>query len=327
MQGISSPILITMSRVGIVLGGGGITGASYQIAALMAINLATGWEPNDAAVIVGTSGGATVAAITRAERLDLSSIALDSEQPDDVADRIANHLYRRGSLSGVGRWIKKGLLPGLRRPGLNLALGAPSRHDPRGIGDWMDHLLGQAIEGWPDKATVVVAFDIDKRSRVPFGTVAAPEVSLRDAISASAAVPLVFHPHEIDGRFYVDGGVSSGTNADLVLGSPAPLDLILIIAPMAADEEARFRRFRPDAVLDRVGRTALDEEVEQIKETWPDTDVVVFKPRTSVLKAMRPNPMDASRAVPTFIATMDSMSAKLASPETWSVINRHLSQN
>lgn len=313
-----------MSKIGIVLGGGGITGASYQIAALMALNLATGWEPNNAEVIIGTSGGATVAAITRAERLDLSSIALDSEEPDDVANRIATHLYRRGSLRGIGRWIRKGLLPGLRNPGINLALGAPSRHDPRGIGDWMDHLLGPAVEGWPLRATVVVAFDIERRERVPFGTIAAPEVSLRDAISASAAVPVVFHPHEIGGRLYVDGGVSSGTNADLVLGNPTPLDLVIVIAPMAADEEARFRRLRPDALLDRAGRTALEDEVDQIKAAWPDTDVVIFKPRTSVLRAMRPNPMDASRAVPTFIATMHSMSTKLASPETWSVINHHL---
>jgi NTE family protein len=313
-----------MSKVGIVLGGGGITGASYQMAALMALNLATGWEPNSAEVIIGTSGGATVAAITRADRLDLSSVVLEREDPNDVAARISSHLYKKGSLKGLGRWIRKGLLPGLRRPGLNLALGAPSRHDPAGVGDWMDHLLGPAVEGWPSEATVVVAYDIDDHRRVPFGTLAAPEVSLREAISASAAVPIMFHPHKIDGHSYVDGGVSSGTNADLILGNDEPLDLIIIIAPMAADDEARFHGFRPDALLDRAGRTALDDEVAQIQEEWPEADVVILKPRKSVLKAMRPNPMDPGAAVPTFIATMHSMSTRLASAQTWKVLEKHL---
>jgi NTE family protein len=313
-----------MSKVGIVLGGGGVAGASYQMAALMALNLATGWEPNSAEVIIGTSGGATVAAITRADRLDLSSLVFDEEDPSDVANRISKHLYKKGSLKVLARWIRKGLLPGLRRPGLNLALGAPSRHDPAGVGDWMDHLLGHAVEGWPEKATVVVAYDIDDHRRVPFGTVAAPEVSLREALSASSAVPIMFHPHELEGHFYVDGGVSSGTNADLILGNDEPLDLIIIIAPMAADEGARFHGFRPDALLHRAGRIALHDEVAQIQKEWPEADVVILKPRKSVLKAMRPNPMDPAAAVPTFVATMHSMSTRLASAQTWTVLKKHL---
>ena len=54
-----------MSRVGIVLGGGGVSGAAYELGCLMALRLATDWDPNEAEVIVGTSAGSTVAAITR----------------------------------------------------------------------------------------------------------------------------------------------------------------------------------------------------------------------------------------------------------------------
>ncbi|MDX1448744.1 MAG: mycothiol synthase [Acidimicrobiia bacterium] len=59
-----------MSSVGIVLGGGGVTGASYEMAALMALELATGWDPARADVIAAlieqgvelaaTSGGEAV---------------------------------------------------------------------------------------------------------------------------------------------------------------------------------------------------------------------------------------------------------------------------
>ena len=53
----------SMTSVGLVLGGGGVTGAAYEMAALMAIELATGWSPNDADVVIGTSAGSFVASL------------------------------------------------------------------------------------------------------------------------------------------------------------------------------------------------------------------------------------------------------------------------
>lgn len=74
-----------MSKVGLVLGGGGITGAAYEMAALMAIELATGWDPNDAEVIVGTSSCSFVASLVRNEALTLDSMVRPSDNRDDVS--------------------------------------------------------------------------------------------------------------------------------------------------------------------------------------------------------------------------------------------------
>jgi NTE family protein len=49
-----------VSKVGLVLGGGGITGAAYEMATLMSLQLATGWNPDDAEVVVGTSSGSLI---------------------------------------------------------------------------------------------------------------------------------------------------------------------------------------------------------------------------------------------------------------------------
>jgi len=312
-----------VSRVGLVLGGGGVTGASYHFATLLAIQMATGWDPATADVIVATSAGAFAAAVVRGGALGLDTIVRPGEDRAAVADRIGNRVYRKSTFGGVGRWIRRGVVPSIRHPGLTALLGAPGRFDAGGIADWVSEQVPHIADSWPDRPTVVVAYDIDAHRRVPFGTESAPDVSLADAVAASSAVPVVFSPYVIKGTSYVDGGVVSGTNADLVLGDRAPLDLLLVIAPMAAEEERRGARF-PEALFDRVGRSRLQEELDQVADVWPQTATLVIRPSPQVLEVMRPNPMSAERAVPTFIRALASMRAKLAKPQVWSVLEEYL---
>ena len=133
----------------------------------------------------------------------------------------------------------------------------------------------------------------------------------------------MFRPYEIGNELFVDGGVTSGTHADLVLGHTQPLDLVLIVAPMAAQVH-RARALFHEKMFDRVGLRALDREIDMIKSAWPDSDVVTLYPSPSVQNAMRPNPMDASRAVATFMRTLISMKRTLARPEIWSRLEHHL---
>src|SRR5436305_13684588 len=50
-------------KIGLVLGGGGVTGAAWLIGALDAIESETGWRGSDADRIIGTSAGAVVGAL------------------------------------------------------------------------------------------------------------------------------------------------------------------------------------------------------------------------------------------------------------------------
>ncbi len=115
----------------------------------------------------------------------------------------------------------------------------------------------------------------------------------------------------------------SGTHADLVLGHPHPLDLVIIIAPMAAEED-RDGAWVHERVFDRVGRTALKTEIDMIRETWPNTEILTLTPSPNVLMAMRPNYMDPNQAVPTFIRALLAMRRKLAAPAVWDILDRHL---
>lgn len=312
-----------MSSVGLVLGGGGITGASYHFGTLFALQMATGWDPDSADVVVGTSAGSFIAAMVRGGALNLDTMVGNSRKDEDVVDWLSSNVYRRIRPRGLLRWVRTGIVPSITRPGLSVALGSPGLYTTDAMVGWVEDSLGELGDAWPDRPTVIVAHDLKSRTRVPFGTEAAPVVPLKVAVAASSAVPLIFEPVTIDGRDYIDGGVSSGTSIDLLLANPDPLDLVIIVAPMAATGTRRGGRFYEE-ILDRVGRTALAAEVDLLKKEWPDTDVLVFRPDERVLELTRGNPMSVEAAIPSFLATLRSMRDELAHPSTWSTLERHI---
>lgn len=312
-----------MNSVGLVLGGGGITGAAYEMAALLAIEMATGWHANKADVVIGTSAGAYVTALVRNDHLGLDSMVKPGETREEVGERIRRHLFTRQPGVKVRSWLRHGLLPGIRQPGLTMLLGSPAPFSAAGIAEWVRQLVGVEADDWPAKPTIITAFDVAAHKRVAFGTDDAPDVSIADAAAASAAIPLVFRPYEIDGVAYVDGGVVSGTHADLVLGNEKPLDFLLILAPMAAERDRDGARFY-ERVIDRVGRTALTDELAEIRAAWPHAEILVLRPSPVVLAAMRPNPMEPRAAVPSFIRTLIQMRRTLAKDEIWKPLSDHL---
>ena len=313
-----------MGSVGLVLGGGGITGAAYEFAALMALRMATGWNADDADIILGTSAGATVAAVARANRLEIEVLTGGDHSRAQYVDHMSGFLLRRCRPSGFGRWLRHGIIPSLRRPGLEMTLGGPALFDPDGIADYAEHLAGPMARSWPERTTLITAFDLADRQLVVFGADDAPEVELRQAVAASSAVPMVYQPVEINGRWYVDGGVASGTSADVVFQhAAAPLDLILIVAPMACEFERENARFY-EGMFDRLGYESLVRELEIIRATWPKTDVVVLRPDDDVLAAARPNPLSVEQSIPTFLRTLTFLRRELARPETWEVLEEHL---
>jgi len=285
--------------------------------------MATGWDPANADVIIGTSSGSFIAAMIRGGALNLDTMVGDSRHDDDVTEWLSHNVYRRIRPRGLVRWVRRGIVPSITRPGLGFVLGSPGIYSTDAIVEWVEKSLGSLADSWPDQPTVIVAYDLESRTRVPFGTEAAPVVPLKYAVAASSAVPFIYEPVTINGRTYADGGVSSGTSVDLLLANPEPLDLVIIIAPMAATVTRRGGHFYEET-LDRAGRTALALEVERLKEQWPDTDVLTLRPDERVLELTRANPMSVEAAIPSFLATLRSMRDELAHPSTWAMLERHI---
>ena len=72
----------------------------------------------------------------------------------------------------------------------------------------------------------IVAVDLDSGAAVRFGDEGNQEISISRAVQASAALPGLYPPVEINGRYYVDGALRRTLHASAALDAGA--DLLLI---------------------------------------------------------------------------------------------------
>src|SRR2546429_1842345 len=95
----------------------------------------------------------------------------------------------------------------------------------------------RAPRGWPgDGRLWVAATEYSTGERVSFGRAGSPDAALPAAVAASCAVPGFYRPVRIGARWYVDGGVHTGANLDLVVGTG--LDLVLCLNPLSSRPSA-----------------------------------------------------------------------------------------
>jgi NTE family protein len=278
------------ARVGLVLGAGGVTGHGFHAGVLAGLHEATGWDPRTAAVIVGTSAGAEVAALLRAgvSASDLAARARgDRLSPDgerllaDVGPPLPVPPLRPAY---VGRPAAPHALravarqPGSARTGTLLAAAMPAGRAP--IEALAAHLRPLFGGGWPERPLWICVTDLDGRRRVVLGHDSVPETDVGTAVAASCAVPGWFTPIAIDGRRFVDGGAWSTTNLDLLADLDPPLDLVVVSAPLART----------------VRRVRLTAEAAGVRRRG--TPVVLIEPTIADLRAMGWNALDARRRGP-----------------------------
>ncbi|HUR52418.1 MAG TPA: patatin-like phospholipase family protein [Mycobacteriales bacterium] len=294
-------------RRGLVLGAGGVLGASWTTGALVAARDALGWDPAEADVMIGTSAGSVlVAALSCGVTVD----ELLAHQRGEVVDeRIAFDPDRDsgGALPPLPRPMigsARGVLHTALHPRSKTPMGALAAVLPRGRGsiDALGRLVDGVLPdgGWaPHPAAWIVAAEYDTGRRVAFGRAGAPRTDLRDAVMASCAIPGWYAPVTIQGRRYVDGGVCSPTSVDLLLHEG--LDEVLVLSPMtsltydqpatvAGRLERRFRRLMTKRSLAEVKRVAArGAKVHFLGPTAEDLEAIgtnLMEPsrRTAVLE-------------------------------------------
>ena len=282
-------------RIGLVLGGGGAVGAAYHAGALAAIEQDLGWDARRAEVIVGTSAGSLVGALLRLGVPAMDLAALTVGLPAHVAgDALATWLRERPALAPlslrhllrVPRLPRPSMLLGLARLAAEqrtLSLGGLSMLLADGREMLAPHLafLDTINDGrWPEQPLLVCAVRRRDWRRTIFGP-HEPEVSLSQALAASCAVPGYFAGITVGGDTFVDGGVASATNADVLARSA--LDAVIVISPMSGDT----RRPSVSRVVRRACRRTLDAELRTLRRHGMPT--VVVEPSSAVTRHM---PMD-----------------------------------
>lgn len=270
------------ARIGLALAGGGPLGAIYEVGALCALEESIeGLDLTACDGYIGVSAGGFIAAALvngmtprqlcaafiensaappdRFDPADLLEPAWAefgqrlAELPAQLNEALLDVLRGRswlGTLERLGRLLPNGLLSS-ERFGAALAqvLSAPGRsNDFRRL----------------RRPLILVATDLDTGEAVPFGTPGWDHVPISRAVQASAALPGLYPPIEIEGRHFVDGALKKTLHATTLLDQG--LDLLLCINPLVPYASDR-------------GRAAQRERRHQDADSPPGGDRRALPPR------------------------------------------------
>ncbi|WP_051033073.1 patatin-like phospholipase family protein [Rhodococcus rhodochrous] len=254
----------------VVLGAGGIVGTAWT-AGLVSGLRREGTDLGRADLIVGTSAGAIVGALLAAgddvERLADPPPFLEQENPPPEPDRA-------GPASVLAVLADPTLDPeAARRRVGRLACDADTGTEQAHIAR-MGSLI--AVREWPARRLLITAVDVDTGEPVVWDR--SSGVPLPTAVASSTAMPGAYPPITIDGRRYMDGGIRSGTNADLGAGA----GVLVVVDP--------FAHLFPRNHLERELAAARVRRVVTIE---PDRDAV---------DVLGPDPLDGARRRPAYRA-------------------------
>jgi NTE family protein len=329
-------------KVGLVLGAGGVLGGAWLVGGLSAVARETDWDPGSADFIVGTSAGSMIGALvaggvppwfmvahSRGEVFD--GLLGPDGRPAADADRSAGANFRlhRG-LPAIG--------PGSLRMAFT-ALSNPLRHTPlQMVAGWLPsgfvstdslrEVVTRAVSGdWVEHPNYwAVACDYETGRRTPFGRPGSPRAHIGDAVAASCAIPGFYRPVKIGRRRYVDGGVCSVSNLDLVAGRG--LDLVIVLNPLTSSSEGQVPGrsgitgraagvvgagldFIP-SLTRRASRGRLEREERKVRRYG--SEVVVVEPTAEDHAAMGRNWMSAERRQLVIETAEETVARQLRSP-------------
>lgn len=323
-------------RVGLVLGGGGILGGMWLMGALYALEEASGFLPSQASHVVGTSAGSVIGTLgaegIRPELLvhhqrggDVSQMAERFHEPIRGAEEESRSLIS---------WTGTVPRPVLGSPCLALRTALqPWRYPPMtaltawiGRGFLSTAEIGRLVRalvpsGWSSHPNLwLVALDYASGRRVVFGREGSPRAHLDEAVQASCAVPGLYRPMRIDGRLYVDGGVWSPSNLDLLSHDDIDLDVVIALNPMSSLQPGI-----PTTVMERAERRVrsmfgrrLGREARRLRDRG--VEVLMIQPEAEDLEAMGINLMDPSRRLQVLETAIETTARRLRQPDALQTI-------
>lgn len=264
----------------VVLSGGGSVGIAWQTG--LAAGLADkGVDLRTADLVVGTSAGSATGAqmalgfemMRRVEAYDRTPSVRNT--PDEGAAPGPSMLERMAPLMEFMSKPPEGDPEEVRRAIGRFALEADTGPEDRFVAafsylDGHDFPSGYTCTAVDAESGEFRAWDADAG------------VDLPRAVASSCCVPGLFPPITIDGRRYIDGGMRSGTNADLAAGH----DRVLIVSLMGARPSDDPRAAR--------ARVALDREMQALTDAGAEVRVLGVDDAAAAVIGV--NLMDAARA-------------------------------
>ncbi|MGO9789296.1 MAG: patatin-like phospholipase family protein [Solirubrobacteraceae bacterium] len=306
------------SRSALVLGGGGFTGAVYEIGALRALDLlSVNRTVNEFDVYVGTSAGSLVGAsvangVTPEEMMRVIIQQGQSTFKDVRAGALLRPNYVEYFTKGVRLPYKLAQLARsfVRDVGsvtavdlvTSLAESLPSGlYSSAGIARYVKDVLSD-----PDRTDdfrllnnelYLVATDLDTCERIVFGSEGWQDVPISTAVSASCALPMVYKPVKIKDRELIDGGILSTTNLDLAVEAGAKFIVVVNpLVPYVNDFEKQINTFTgtrvrrvSDMGFPHIGyqtfKLLMYQRLHELARRWeqryPGVDIILIEPEAN----------------------------------------------
>lgn len=299
-------------RIGLALAGGGPLGGIYEIGALLALNEAIdGLDFAAVDVYVGVSAGSFVAStlangITveemgrllvsrrgRPQRFD-PALFLKPNFPEYMS-RAA--LFPRLLAQGLWEFARDPLRRGLLESLSSIAKAIPTAvFDNAPIESFLADLFSNRgmTNDFRELAhkLLIVAVDLDTGEAVRFGSTGHDHVPISRAVQASTALPGLYPPVGIEGRYFVDGGLKRTLHASSALDEG--VDLLFCVNPivpydasLAPPDDKRHDSLVEGGlpvVLSQTFRALIHSRMKvgmaKYETSYVDRDVVLFEPDT-----------------------------------------------
>ncbi len=263
----SRPSDVPRAKIGLALAGGGPLGAMYEIGVLMALDEALdGLDLNEMDVYVGVSAGSFISAglANKLSPAEIFRLFIENKATDKRTGALKPEVFLKPAFREYFRRMK--MLPPLFAEALFGYVGKKVRHPltsaalesfaplaralPTGVFEndairkFLHHTFSQRGRTDDfrklDRKLYSIATDLDTGGSVRFGGPGYDHVPISQAVQASAALPGLFPPVEIDGHQYVDGALKKTLNASVALEEGA--QLVLCVNPLVPFDANHARR-------------------------------------------------------------------------------------
>lgn len=264
---------------------------------LRALEIETGFRPEDADVIIGSSAGSVVGAYLRSgmttEDMWLLARGLHpthksfggsgDDKPALFVPTFSNPVDIIRNLLGSAYVLARAFSPFPFQPPGFLKTAFPGGMFAMAEGE--QRFAEELQKEWPKKDLWLTTVDIVSGRRIVLGRPGSPRVDLPRAVLASAAIPGVYPPVQVGRRSLIDGGTHSTSNMDL--GVQYGADRIIAVVPMA------FDTVEPPGPLGRLVRQipARRLSAELALAQRKGVEVLLFRPSAAEVRSHSINMM------------------------------------
>lgn len=300
-------------KTALVLAGGGLTGAFYEIGALRAIDdLLVDRTVNDFDIFVGTSAGALIASLLANQISPETMLAVMDGSSDEAEPIQRQHLFKTNRRE-LFHWgfqmpskLTRAWIQFLFSRGdmtffdllwsLTEAL-PPGLYDARGLDTYVKQVLehrghSNYFNDLPHDL-FIIATELESGERAIFGTGITGEVPISTAVAASSALPILYQPVRVANEEFVDGGLRGNASLDLAIEHGATL--IVCINPMVPYKHLHGgpagplpeKGFLSDKGVASIGNQSLrilthaglHYHIKQLRRAHPEVDIILIEPR------------------------------------------------